>query len=361
MHTVLVMSGGSLVGANVLATLSNRRSALRLVAMNSAADEATLHDYDEVWLTPETDHSVEFAARFADVVSATNPDLIVPTRDTDVAWLASYQQGGPQRRHKLLCGAVRIANAMLDKLDSAGLARELDLPFAETVGCADHQRLRELAKRHGFPLIAKPRDGFASRGVRVLVRVEQLESLSERDDYVIQEYLGDHARVAAHLVSEQTEGIALFHSLEEIKVSLQANIDPNGNVTSSIATRNTMVSGKSVSVSRENAIDAQALALRCAGAFAVAGWRGPINIQCQRGPDGQLKIFEFNGRFTGATSARRWLGHDEVGETLRDWLGWQPSGDWHHFADTVIRRSVDTIVNEEMRSVLKEELHWLRS
>ncbi|TAG82485.1 MAG: hypothetical protein EAZ24_02570 [Burkholderiales bacterium] len=354
------MSGGSLVAANVLSTLSSRRSALRLVAMNSVADEAILSDYDEVWLTSEIDRSDEFATRFADVVSATKPDLIVPTRDTDVAWLASYQQGAPQQHHKLLCGAVRIANAMLDKLDSAELARELDLPFAETVGCTDHQRLREFAKKHGFPLIAKPRCGFASRGVRVVVRAEQLGWLSGRDDYVVQEYLGNHARVAAHVASEEAEGIALFHSLEEIKISLQANIDSNGNVTSSIATRNTMLLGKSVSVSRETSADTQALTRRSAGAFAVAGWRGPINVQCQRGPDGQLKIFEFNGRFTGATSARRWLGHDEVGDTLRHWLGWQSDGDSSYFAETIFRRSADASVNEEMRSVLNERLHWVR-
>jgi hypothetical protein len=55
--------------------------------------------------------------------------------------------------------------------------------------------------------------------------------------------------------------------------------------------------------------------------FADAGWRGPLNIQCQRAPDGEILIHEFNGRFTGATLTRWLLGFDEVGATIEQFTG----------------------------------------
>ena len=62
---------------------------------------------------------------------------------------------------------------------------------------------------------------------------------------------------------------------------------------------------------------------RIAEAFAAEGWRGPLNIQCQRAGDGRLLVHEFNGRFTGATSDRWMLGFDEVGETIELYTGFR--------------------------------------
>jgi carbamoyl-phosphate synthase large subunit len=60
---------------------------------------------------------------------------------------------------------------------------------------------------------------------------------------------------------------------------------------------------------------------RCAQTFSAAGWRGPLNIQCQRDADGVLLIHEFNGRFTGATVDRWLLGFDEVGAAIETFTG----------------------------------------
>ena len=82
-----------------------------------------------------------------------------------------------------------------------------------------------------------------------------------------------------------------------------------------------MVFGKSECVALEDAPDIQALGLSCARTFAQAGWRGPLNIQCETTPDGRIVMYEFNGRFTGATAARYLLGHDEVGTALSAFAG----------------------------------------
>ena len=51
---LLFLSGGSLVGRNVLATLAGRRESLALIAMSSVADEPGLFEFDAAYLAPRT-------------------------------------------------------------------------------------------------------------------------------------------------------------------------------------------------------------------------------------------------------------------------------------------------------------------
>src|SRR5204863_9603979 len=60
---------------------------------------------------------------------------------------------------------------------------------------------------------------------------------------------------------------------------------------------------------------------RCAQAFSAAGWRGPLNIQCGEAANGEIRIHEFSGRFTGATVDRWLLGFDEVGLAVEHFTG----------------------------------------
>lgn len=323
---VLLLSGASLVGQNLLGALDGRRAGLRLLATNSLADEPALFDFDAVWLTPglRADPAA-FPRRFDQVLAEAEPDLIVPCRDDDVAWLADLARTRPELRERSLCGDPEIARALLDKDDSARLSARLDLPFVATLACdRGIDALRGFARSHGYPLLAKPREGFASRGVRLIPDDARLARLAGRPDYVVQRYLGDPAVVRAWLDGLAEDGIPLFHSFEETKISLQARITRAGEVGGVFVTGNAMRQGRSERVAIETAGDAHELAWRCARAFAADGWRGPLNIQCQRAPDGGLAIYEYNGRFTGATAARQLLGFDEVGETLTDWLGWRP-------------------------------------
>ena len=52
MKSIFLLSGGSLVGQNILAALQERRGSLQLIALNSIAEEPSLFDYDKVYLVP---------------------------------------------------------------------------------------------------------------------------------------------------------------------------------------------------------------------------------------------------------------------------------------------------------------------
>ena len=320
---ILLMSGGCLVGQNVYACLVPHRDSLRLVASNSEAREPTLFDFDAVYLTPQTgDSNDAFLRRFEEILGLEDPRLIIPCRDEDVLALAQICERSPSsERGRFLCGNVDTAGAILDKMHSARFCTEHGLPFAATIAMdSPLDQLEAFAERHGYPLLAKPREGFASRGVFLILDHEQLVKSTIYRSHLLQEYLGDPAAVFEY-ASSIAKGVPLFHSLERLKHSIQLLISPDGAVSEALVTGNKMVFGKSERVTLEDAPDIRALGLRCGRAFAAAGWRGPLNIQCETTPDGRIVIYEFNGRFTGATAARHLLGHDEVGAALRSFAG----------------------------------------
>ena len=121
-----------------------------------------------------------------------------------------------------------------------------------------------------------------------------------------------------------TRGLPLLSTLEDIKLSIQATIAPHEAIAQLFATANAMRFGRSERVNVIQDVDVLTAGWDWAAVFAQAGWRGPLNIQGHRDADGAITIYEYNGRFTGATAARNLLGFDEVGRVLRDWLGFVP-------------------------------------
>jgi hypothetical protein len=223
---------------------------------------------------------------------------------------------------KFLCGNVEMARTMLDKMLSWQFALSHDLPFAATIGMdAPTDQLMDFAKEHRFPLLVKPRYGFASRGILLILNQDQLAAARKYRSHILQEYLGDPKQIFEYANGVVNEGLPLFYTLEALKHSIQVAISPDGAVNEPFVTCNKMVCGKSERVSREDIPDMQKLGMHCGIVLAQAGWRGPLNIQCARTPDGEVIIFEFNGRFTGATAARYMLGHDEVGRALGSFAG----------------------------------------
>ena len=320
---ILLLSGSSGVGQSVLACLAGRRASIRLAATSSVPNEAAVFDFDAVYLAPETRRQPEaFAARFGEVLANYQPDLVIPCRDDDVVFLAEQRLRAPALARRFLCGDAAVAAAMFDKLESARFSALHGLPFAPTLGAnADYDAARRFAAEHGFPLISKPRRGFASHGVRLILDARQLQKACAQTDHVLQKYVGDADKVRQLAEEIASRGIALFHTLEETKLSIQASISPDGQVTQVFAFDNVMRLGRSESVRIVDDAHLVATGTKWAAAFARAGWRGPLNIQGHRGAGGALTIFEYNGRFTGSTAARALLGFDEVGVALRDWLG----------------------------------------
>lgn len=319
--TLLFLSGGSQVAQFILTTLRERRGPLRLLATSSISDDTGLWEYDKVFLVPVTRHEpAAFKQRVRDIVSAESVDLIVPCRDDDIEPLAELAALYPDIAPKALCGPPGMARAMWDKWLSFELSTAHGLPFAESYISECKESPQDFAERVGYPLIAKPRDGFSSRGIFLIENADQLERAANKPNYVLQEYLDNPEDYWSFKRSIEQEGLPFYYTLHGLKHSIELMFGPDSKPGRVFATYNKQTF-RTRYVRPNTEADTIALGRQCGEVFSRLGWRGPLNIQCQRDRHGRLKIHEFNGRY-GALAAERWLlGYDEVALGLELFTG----------------------------------------
>ncbi|HET9763056.1 MAG TPA: hypothetical protein VFR50_06045 [Casimicrobiaceae bacterium] len=319
---LLVLSVGTRVGQNVLSVLASRRGAVDVVATSSVANEPALFECDAVYLAPPTATEPEaFERLLLEIVANERIDLVVPCRDDDVVFLAALRERRPDVAPRLLCGGAEPARIIVDKWLSAQFSVRHALPFVPSIASDEMHDAAEFARRHGLPLVAKPRRGYASQDVYIVCNEAQLARALVEPGWVVQQFLGDPRAVDEYLAGVDARGLPLFHTFQGLKHSLQALIAPDGAVAHLICTRNSSRLRRSKRVESDDDPAVRALGERCARAFAAAGWRGPLNIQCLRSAEGELRVHEFNGRFTGATVERWLLGYDEVGASIECFTG----------------------------------------
>ena len=319
---LLVLSVGTQVGQNILATLARRRDALTLVATSTVAHEPAIFDYDAVYLVPPTaQEPAAFEKRLLAILDSEDIDLIIPCRDDDVLFLAALRDRRPDLAPRLLCGCDELARVICDKWLSAEFSFEHALPFAASMAGGSARDRAEFARTHGFPLVVKPRRGYASQDVYLVTDDKQLEFALDHGDWIAQEFLGDPSVVTGYLEGVALRGVPLYHTFQGRKHSIQALIGPDGSIAHVVCTRNINQRRRSKFVEPDNDSSSRELGTRCAEVFAAQGWRGPLNIQCLKNARGELRIHEFNGRFTGATVDRFLLGHDEVGAAIESFTG----------------------------------------
>jgi hypothetical protein len=310
--TVLFLSGGSQVAQFILATLRGRREPLRLLATTSLADDPGLWEYDKVVLVPATRGEPEaYKEHVARIVREERVDLVLPCRDDDIAALGELAEAQPELWPRAVCGPSRLARAMDDKWNTFVFCREQGLPCAESFVAGGAETARAFAERVGFPLVAKPRDGFSSKGIVLLGTLEQLERVAARPNYVIQDFLGEPKAYDDFVAAVERDGVPMHHTLHGLKHSIQLMFDPASRHVASFATYNRQ-EFRVRRVEPNTEAETLALARQCGEVFSRLGWRGPLNIQCQRDRRGRVTIHEFNGRYS-ALAAERWmLGYDEV-------------------------------------------------
>ena len=319
---VLVLSAGTQVGQNVLTTLARRRDGLTLVATSSVDNEPALFDYDAVYVAPPTaTEPAAFEAALLGIMERERVDLVIPCRDDDVVFLGALRDRRADLAPHLLCGSGAPARVLCDKWLSHEFCMQHALPFAASMTGAGDVERAAFVRAHGFPLLAKPRRGWASMNVYVVYKDSQLASTLARDDFIVQEFLGERGRIADYLATLEADGLPLFHDFQGVKHTIQALIGPDGATIDVFCMRLTRQMRRSKRVVHDDDPVAREIGFRCADAFAAAGWRGPLNIQCGETAQGDIRIHEFSGRFTGATVDRWLLGFDEVGAAIEAFCG----------------------------------------
>ena len=317
---LLLLAAGTRTARNILATLEGRRDNVVLIGTTSVANEPGPFEFDTVHLVPET-ASPAFESTLLKIIDDEDIDLVIPCRDDDVLMLAGLRDRRPDLARRILSGSHAAARAVSDKAEGHAFSLRHDLPFVPTLTDATPEALSRFVREHGFPLIVKPRRGFASLGVYLVWNERQLERAFAQQGTVAQKFLGDPEVLAQFLEAVEREGLPLFHTFQGRRHSIQVLVAPDGTLADVICIQLQSDRRRSKTVVADPEPAARDIGARCGAAFSAAGWRGPLNIQCQKDSAGRLMIHEYNGRFTGATMTRWHLGFDEVGTTIAAFVG----------------------------------------
>lgn len=320
--TVLISSVGSFLGHNILDALEPVRNRVRVIGTNLTADNDRVFRCDRVYLAPPIEGTAAFDRHLEEVVAAESPDILFPGRDHDVTALARLRERRPDLERHIPCGPAWIAEMMQDKLATWNFARDHALAFAETVSTsASSLELHAFQRRHGFPLIAKPRWGYGSNGARIVFNAAQFERAIQLPDYVLQPFLAPPANLAA-MTPDLSAGVPLFFEYrDDQQYTTQTTIGPDGDYGDPCCTLHHMVMGRPERTQLWSHPRMLEMSQAWTDALVRAGWRGSVNLQCRRLADDSFIGFEINGRMSGSSSARCLLGYHEPRILVTRFLG----------------------------------------
>jgi carbamoyl-phosphate synthase large subunit len=201
------------------------------------------------------------------VVEQYDINVMIPFVDGAVGVAAEFVTRYPEADVFVPTGSRQLAEAMFDKVEAARLFEKLELPIPRTYKAGD-PCLR---------LIAKPRNGSASKGIVNINSLELLDTfLGKGDAYLIQERIDNR---------------------EEYTVDCYVTVGKGEIVALSPRRRVEVIGGE---VSRTITVDDQAIVKLTEETLRKTGLRGAVTVQVIRDLDnGNYMIMEINPRLGG--------------------------------------------------------------
>jgi carbamoyl-phosphate synthase large subunit len=326
---VLVLGVGGNVSQGILKALALGKLSCRVIGACVNSLSFGLYTVDKAYISPPardpafTDWLIRVcrAEQVHAILSGVEPVLTVLA---DQAAKIHAETGALSIVSTAKC--LAIGN---DKLLTSQWLKDNAFPYPETADSADSERVEELVRTCGYPLIAKPRWGKGAHGVFQLVSDEELQSARRRQGYVIQEYLGD---------PHQEYTVGCFS-------------DRESKVRGAMVMRRDLLEGTTYRAEAGHFPEVSEQATRIAEALKPMG---PCNIQ-MRLHQGRAVCFEINVRFSGTAPIRARLGFNDVEATLRHYALGEPAADLPVITKgTALRYWNEMYISEEARTRLDE-------
>jgi nucleoside-diphosphate-sugar epimerase len=312
-YIIGITSIGSGVGQSVISSCRLSNLPLRTVGLGINPFAYGAYDCDVFDYLP-TIYSENYVDELIKKCSEYCIDLIIPGLDDEALLLSETIDQFNNENIKVI-----VSNSELLKLcrDKEKMSNELNRVVSVFAKTYDKNNIKE-ALRNGnalFPLIAKPRGGFASRGIEIINDYEDLKRV--QDNYIIQELAIPEANDPNRKYFLNQIDKKINPQVSEISIQLVA--DQQGSILGRMASYNKLNNGVPIEILLYENATVWAEIDKLLPALKKAGLRGPLNIQ-GRLTDNGLKLFEMNARFTGITGLRALMGFNEVEACIKEWL-----------------------------------------
>ncbi len=305
---------GSGVGQAVIASL--RLTDLPVTTIGLGTNPLAFGAYDcDQHVETGSIYDPDYVDRLIEICLAHGIALLIPGLDDEALLLARNEE----RLTQAGIGAIVAGSSLIELCrDKQRLCRELDAAGQLFVKTWSQQDLAgEIAAgKTVFPLIAKPRDGCASRGVLIVRDAGDLVRVP--GNHILQELAIPHPEDPYYdrFMVQLDQGI----NPQLSELSIQLVTDQQGRLIGRMVSHNRLNNGVPIEVIPfEDASVWEALA-PLLPKLVARGLRGPLNIQGRKTANG-LKLFEMNPRFTGITGLRALMGFNEVAACVTAWVG----------------------------------------
>jgi carbamoyl-phosphate synthase large subunit len=322
MTKILITGAGALLGQGIFRALRRSSLDVRIAAADPSPLSAALYWGDEAYLLRMASDP-GYLDRLAEVLDQARPDVLIPGTDVELPILAAERERLEQRfGTRVLVSDPEVIAIADDKYRTFEFFRDAGLHPPGSALPEDHGALASLVAEVGFPLVVKPRVGARSVGVSVVHDAAELEqACSGRSGLVVQECVGQADE-------EYTSSVLVF----------------DGRAEASIVMRRDLRDGNTY---RAFADDYPELNAQVKAFGTALKPFGPANFQFRTDAQGRARVFEINGRFSGATPLRALVGFNEVEMCLRRILYGEPIMEPPVDRATILRHWSETLVEPD--------------
>ncbi len=305
---------GSGVGQSVINSCRLSRLPMKTIGLGNNPFAFGAYDCDCFAYTP-TIYADDYVDELLSACKKHHIDLFIPGLDDEVLIFAQNMRKFHAAGIKAIVAGEELVSLCRDKERMI-----LDLSQVADVFVKNYDKktlLTDVAKgKIKFPLIAKPRSGFASRGIEIIKCEQDVCKLG--DGYVIQE-LAIPAQYDPNR-DFYLEQISRNVNPQVSEISIQIVTDQKGELIGRMASYNKLHNGVPLEIVSFDNAEVWEVVDRIMPRLRELGLRGPLNIQ-GRMTEAGLKLFEMNPRFTGITGLRALMGFNEVEACVKEWLG----------------------------------------
>ncbi|MGI9526125.1 MAG: NAD-dependent epimerase/dehydratase family protein [Weeksellaceae bacterium] len=242
-------------------------------------------------------------------------DIFFPGHDDDAHIVSKHIEVFEKNNIHVVVAGKELLDLCRDKEKMSNVLNEISPIFVRSFDkegfiSAYHNNLISL------PVISKPSDGYASKGIQIIADESDFDRISDND--VIQElaipHQGDPQRAYVDkLISKKINP-------QVAEVSIQIVAGKNGEIIGKMISYNKLNNGVPIEIIPIESDLVWRELDKFLPTFQKLGLKGPFNLQGRITDDG-LKLFEMNARFTGITGLRAYMGFNEVEACIKEWLG----------------------------------------
>lgn len=305
---------GSGVGQSVINSLNLSRLPIKKIGLGTNPFAYGAYDCDAYDYTKSI-YETEYIDNLIEICLKNRIDIIIPGLDDEAMIYAQNADKFNAAGIKSIFAGEELISICRDK---ERMSNDLNKIIDIFVKSYNKDTLIEdiRTEKVKFPFIAKPRGGFASRGIEIIRNVDDLIKIT--DEHIIQELaIPIKTDPNYHFYMSQ---IAQNKNPQVSEVSIQLVYNPEGLLMGRMFSYNKLNNGVPIEVVPYENEYIWSIVDKLTPTLLKMGLRGPLNIQGRLTENG-LKLFEMNPRFTGITGLRALMGFNEVEACVKEWLG----------------------------------------